>query len=208
MPVLVKCQQCGKEILSPIRKGETYKYCSRTCYSEAWKGDHPELYKLPNRNCDECGREYHPKDKEHGKRFCSKTCLLAWRARQRKVNCIVCGKEFQRDNKGERFCSHECFWSWNVGDNNARFEGWLTQDKRGYIRFTVGHPEYGGQYIHSILWHEANPDGACEDCGGEVEHVHHRNDNKRDNGLSNLAGLCNSCHMKRHQPKGIKIGSK
>jgi len=72
MPVLVKCQWCGKEILSAIRKGKTQKYCSKQCYWKAWEGDHPELYKLPNRICEECGKEFHPKDKDHGKRFCSR----------------------------------------------------------------------------------------------------------------------------------------
>lgn len=207
MPVLVKCQWCGAEILSDIRKGKTKKYCSKQCYWKAWEGDHPELYKLPNRICEECGKEFHPKDKDHGKRFCSRECQRKNGRLKRTVNCIVCGKPFLRDNANERFCSQECFHEYNHGENNGKFNNWVTQDERGYIRYTDGHSEYGGKYLHQVIWYEANPDGVCEDCGGKVEHVHHDDNNKQNNELGNLVGLCSSCHLKRHHPKGIKIGA-
>lgn len=208
MPVQVKCQWCGKESISAIRKGKTAKYCSRQCYWKAWEGDHPELYKLPNRICEECGKEFHPRDKNHGKRFCSRECLLAWRARQRKVKCIVCGKEFLRDNANEKFCSQECWHTYNVGSQQATFNNWLTTDKRGYTRFTVGHPKHTGEYLHNVIWREVYPDGVCQICGKPIEAVHHIDDNKSNNDIKNLIGLCNSCHHKIHQPKGIKIGTK
>lgn len=208
MPVIVKCGCCGKEFQSAIRKGRTAKYCSKPCYWKAWKGDHPELYKLPNRTCEECGKEFHPRDKEHGVRFCSRECQRKNGTLKRTVKCIVCGKEFQRDNASERFCSQDCFHLWNVGQNQKQFTDWLTHDERGYIRFTIGHPQYSGQYLHQVIWNEANPNAVCADCGGAVENVHHKDLDTSNNELSNLVGLCESCHHKRHYPKGKKIGSK
>lgn len=45
----------------------------------------------------------------------------------------------------------------------------------------------------------------CEICGADYSqdrgnlHVHHRNENKRDNRLSNLSVLCRHCHQKMHE---------
>jgi endogenous inhibitor of DNA gyrase (YacG/DUF329 family) len=137
MPVLVKCKWCGKEILSDIRKGRTQKYCSKECYAKGWTGDHPELYKLTNKRCEECGIEYHPRDKDHGKRFCSRVCQRRNGRLKRTVTCSVCGKPFLRDNSSEKFCSHECFWQQDKGDKQSSFNGWITSDGRGYLRFTI-----------------------------------------------------------------------
>ena len=206
MPVLVKCQRCDKEFSSSIRKGKTSKYCSRQCYWKAWEGDHPELYKLSNRICEECGTEFHPRDKDHGKRFCSRECQRKNGKLKRTVNCLVCDKPFLRDNADEKFCSHECSWSYNKGDKQKTFNGWKTQDERGYVRFTIGHPKHSGEYIHQVIWNEIHPDGLCEICGNKAAAVHHKDKNKSNNDPCNLMGLCRNCHAKVHHPKGTKIG--
>ncbi len=199
MPVDVKCQYCGKGFSSDIRKGKTAKYCSKPCYWKAWEGAHPELYKVPNRICEECGQEFHPKDKDHGKRFCSRICLLIWRAKQRTVKCVVCGKDFQRDNAGEKYCSHECFWKQNTGASQSSFNEWLTTDERGYTRFTVGHPNHPGEYLHNVIWREIHSDGVCERCGKEVQAVHHIDKDTLNNNPTNLMGLCHTCHSRIHR---------
>lgn len=208
MPVILKCKWCGREFKAIARTQRQQRYCSKPCYWKAWEGDHPELYKLPNRICEECGKEFHPKDKDHGKRFCSRECQRKNGRLKRTVKCIVCGKEFQRDNANEQFCSQECFHGYNHGENNGRFNGWLTQDGREYQRYTNGHPKYGGKYLHQVIWNDANPNGVCADCGALVGHVHHDDKDRSNNRLSNLVGLCNSCHMKRHNPKGTQVGKK
>lgn len=202
MTVSVKCQRCGKEFETIARTQGRQKYCSRQCYWKAWEGNHPELYKLPNRICEECGKEFHPRDKDHGKRFCSRGCQRKNGTLKRTVKCIVCGAEFSRDNAREKFCSQKCFHDYNHGENNGHFKNWLTHEAvDGYQRFTAGHPEYSRKLLHSVLWHKANPNGECEMCGGEVEIVHHRDEDKTNYKLQNLAGLCIKCHMKIHHPK-------
>lgn len=45
---------------------------------------------------------------------------------------------------------------------------------------------------------------ACEKCNGTHRlHVHHRDENPMNNSEENLQVLCNSCHTKHHNPKGI-----
>jgi len=53
----------------------------------------------------------------------------------------------------------------------------------------------------------------CVECGiNEIEHlrkfkrgleVHHKDKNKRNNGLRNLETLCMSCHSKKHPEKNV-----
>jgi len=48
--------------------------------------------------------------------------------------------------------------------------------------------------------------GRCEACGGDGSDsrldVHHRNGDKQDQSLSNLAVLCHRCHMQAHAEQG------
>jgi len=39
----------------------------------------------------------------------------------------------------------------------------------------------------------------CEECGATKDlHVHHKDKNVANNSLTNLVGLCSSCHLKLH----------
>jgi hypothetical protein len=48
--------------------------------------------------------------------------------------------------------------------------------------------------------------GRCESCDGDGSEsrldVHHRNGDKRDQRLANLAVLCHRCHMRLHSEQG------
>lgn len=207
MPTLVKCAWCGKEFLSPIRKGKTAKYCSQPCYWNAWKGDHPELYRLENRICEECGKEYHPRGKDHPKRFCSRECLFAWRARQRKVSCIVCGKEFKRDNDGERFCSQECFHKWNRGENSSMFgvrgeEHPAWQGGIGNLPYPYGFNDELKERIRERDNHQCQLCGVSQaECVRELD-IHHIDYDKDNLADENLITLCNPCNIKANFNRG------
>lgn len=205
MPITVACAHCGRDFTTINRKSKPrQKYCSKKCYAEAWKGPHPELYKLPDITCPQCGKTFHPRGKD--KKFCSRGCATSWnwnpeqrgQGPTRTVQCASCGKPFQRKSKGNKYCSHECYAKANRGDANWKFNGYTTQDDRGYIYFTANHPNYPGRTYHNVLWHQHNPGVPCADCGNEVEHVHHIDGDTTNNDLENLVGLCNSCHMRRH----------
>ena len=59
------------------------------------------------------------------------------------------------------------------------------------------------------LWHKVvgRDNFFCNDCKKDVSkkrmmHIHHIDRNPKNNTLNNLATLCASCHMKRHQRAG------
>ena len=203
---IATCQQCGTSF--PKKSYSKNKYCSFPCYNKARKGKKPPQYTLEDRTCPQCGTVFHPKDAT--KRFCSRPCATSYRMNPegrgqkdtRTVSCAKCGKPFKRRSKANRYCSPEC--SLRYGSDNNRFNNFTTRRSDGYLRFTARHPRYPRQYVHSVLWRVANPDGRCADCGGEVNEVHHIDEDKRNNALSNLVGLCFACHGRRHATKPPK----
>ncbi len=71
----IKCSQCGKGFESKCyEKGN--RFCSRRCSNE-WKID-----RLPAKNCELCGKEFHPRGTEV--RFCNKSCSGTYNSRNRK----------------------------------------------------------------------------------------------------------------------------
>ena len=164
------------------------------------------------RVCLQCGKLFFTKPAKvrYGEgNFCSRQCAGLWHKSPtergmgytKRVSCVVCGKPFLRKQIGDRFCSRECYYIYNRGENNGNFKGWLSKDSQGYVHYTPAHPEYGNQYLHQVIWHEANPNGICAGCGAKVEHIHHIDGNPSNNELNNLMGLCSSCHWKKHHLK-------
>ena len=130
--------------------------------------------------------------------FCSRMCYFQWRAEHRTVQCVTCGKPFQRGERSNRYCSHDCYAKAHRGPQHSRFTGYVTKAGE-YLRYGPGHPSHPGWYVHEVVWWTANPVCVCADCGGTVEHVHHADHNPLNNSLSNLIGLCARCHVCRHR---------
>ncbi len=204
MAIEKSCAHCGNLFVTVARKTKEQLYCSRQCYWTAAKGPRPDLVTLSPVECRQCLRLFQPRNRY--KIFCSRSCAASFNqnpaergtGKTRIVECLKCGTRFSRRSISNRYCTHECYTSANCGENNATFNGYVFVDYRGYHRYSPSHPVYSNRYVHSVLWHEANPDGVCEDCGGEVQAVHHKDRDKGNNELENLAGLCHSCHRNRH----------
>lgn len=203
MPVTINCGYCGKEFKSAIRKGITAKYCSKKCYSEGWKGKHPELYKLNDIKCPQCGKTFHPIGAT--KKFCSRSCAASWNhnieqrgeGNTRKIKCKICGNEFNRHYKGQKYCSQECYHIDRIGDKNNRFNNYINASDR-YLRYSANHPQYPGEYVHDVIYKNTYNNDNCELCGKSLEIVHHKDEDKLNNDPLNLQGLCKSCHAKLH----------
>lgn len=148
--------------------------------------------------CEWCaGRFVRTRSSGRSYRFCANECYRAWRKDQRTVPCERCGGVFERGEVAQKYCSHECYTANNTGENHVHFNGYTTVDHR-YVYYSRSHPVHAGKTVHNVLWWEVNPNGRCEKCGGAVDHVHHRDEDTFNNDLSNLAGLCASCHVRHH----------
>lgn len=98
------CYNCGK--IFKIKPCHDYrKYCSQECSKEAlmvWK------------TCPQCGKQF----RRSRRTYCSKKCdnesrlgQIPWNKNPYKVNCIICGKEFnvpmgRKDST--KYCSYAC----------------------------------------------------------------------------------------------------
>ena len=204
MPKNTVCQQCGKTFASPMRGGKVRWFCSAACYAASMRGPRPDLIRLEPKTCPQCGKSFQPRS--GNKIFCSRQCASSWnqnpaargQGQTRVVKCTTCGTPFERSSVSHKYCSHKCYTDANTGAANHRFSDFITQDERGYLRYTSAHPEHAGKYVHAVVWDTAHPSGVCEKCGGQKEVVHHIDSDKSNNELANLMGLCHSCHAREH----------
>ena len=186
---MAKCEVCESSFEKTTSLAR--RFCSKACYLK----DHSAQTKtLKCRGCD--AEVKNTPGRDHT--FCSRRCLLAWRAKNRVILCECCAKPFKRQQASRSFCSMACRNAGNVGAANPNWRGYLTNNG-DYERYTATHPQHANRYVHWVVWHEANPDGLCEDCGREAHHVHHVDHNQRNNSPENLRGLCGSCHRKTHR---------
>lgn len=115
MTVPIVCGWCGETFnVFPSRVGKR-KHCSKVCFDAAQAGSRPDLNKLADRNCLQCGDLFHPSD--NTKRFCSRSCAGSYRfnpnqrgeKNTRTIACERCGTPFKRGSRSNRFCSWECY---------------------------------------------------------------------------------------------------
>lgn len=127
--------------------------------------------------------------------------------------CEYCGKTFERkpwefrrsEGHQYRFCSIEC-----RGAYKAEYESGSNSPQ------WVGGPcTYRGRsWLAARKQVVARQNGKCADCGKSVGNslpVHHIKpfrdfqSPEEANAQENLVGLCQSCHMKRENPKGLAL---
>jgi len=94
-----------------------------------------------NKKCDYCGKEFCREAKflRYKHSFCSHECFCLFSIKKQKLNCPVCGREFERIPKeikksksGNCFCSRSCAATWNnqhktKGTRISKLELWLQQ---------------------------------------------------------------------------------
>jgi len=154
---------------------------------------------------------------------CSYKCKAAWMRTQGKntitLHCLGCGKEFKEyasHVSRRKYCSRKCHGIYRVrglfGEDNPAWKGGETIHSDGYKYVNVGdHPfKTANNYVfeHRLVmeeWlRENKPDSIyLIYVDGKlyldpVIIVHHKNENKLDNDISNLECMTQSEHMKLH----------
>lgn len=145
--------------------------------------------------CKLCGATFTAKPSHiamgYGK-FCSRQCSALGQKKGRDVCCHICGKKTYRSPKylegsksGKYFCTKSCQTLWRnqlyVGEKHANWK-------------------HGRAAYRSVLG-RAKRERVCELCkttDNRVLSVHHKDRNRTNNKLYNLAWLCHNCHFLVH----------
>lgn len=110
------------------------------------------------------------------------------RAPEPKKHCLHCGQQLRRKRIGDRLEDLGVFKRRRYCDRTCMAAG-------------MNKPEVTkGAHLWRARKHRKD---ACEKCGAtERLHVHHRDENWRNNDPLNLMTLCPSCHLKLHWAQG------
>lgn len=137
------------------------------------------------------------------KKFCSIKCAARFvQAKKEKVSCDLCGELFctrpsrkNRTKHGFHFCSRKC-------KEKAQSLTTSQQDTERFSPLRPGHYGSGKSGYRKKAFESLDP--RCEDCGLDfipVLTVHHRDGDRKNNKLTNLAVLCWNHHVLRHLKK-------
>ena len=146
-----------------------------------------ELYKrTPNAHCKICGKEIYRRPIEIKRSskgvFCSSACYGI--SCRKELPCIVCGRKIL------------------AGMNKATCSRTCSNTHRAGIKYGRGHPKDIVVSQRSLKMRLVDLRGrGCERCKYkkvEILQVHHKDRNRSNNSLDNLALICPNCHFEEH----------
>ena len=125
-------------------------------------------------------------------KFCSRLCSALCQKTGKEVACDMCGtvvyrtpKYLEGSKSGKYFCSKSCQTLWR---------------NQIYVGEKHGNWKHGRAAYRSVLG-RANRERVCEICKNDdsrVLSVHHKDRDRTNNTLVNLAWLCPNCHFLVH----------
>lgn len=144
--------------------------------------------------------------------------------RQPNVACVVCSKRVYRRpsgiarNKGKAYCSQQCYGLASrkehpcpvckkpvlAGERKNTCSRACANKTREGSKYKTNRPtkDKAAQY-RTLKKHVVQTRGSkCELCGYDkydILHVHHIDENRANNELSNLKLLCPNCHAEEHE---------
>lgn len=180
------CLICKADFKAQYRRGRPQMYCSTGCCREAMRLQRTALKNIPKK-CDQCSKDFFVNKWKTQQRFCSKQCTGAFNSKYGgsvHTNCSVCGNAVRRNPGKMRFeqvfCGYECM------GKARRLEA----------------PKSGKQAAVRKWFSRLNRMSSCEECGyDEVPGIlvlHHKDRDRTNNVLTNLAILCPNCHALEH----------
>lgn len=132
----------------------------------------------------------------------TKGLLDTWGRKNRKLQdreCPECRKTFRPIRTAARYCSRPCMWA-NNGGQNKKPECWWV-NSRGYIEGRIWIDEHTQIRVKKHRWLME------KHLGRKLlsnEDVHHKDENKRNNRLTNLEVISHAEHTKHHNRKNPK----
>lgn len=169
------CAHCGKGVLIPPNRFETFRYCSRSCAALEQRSHIVA-------SCAVCGGQFqHISSRANRAKYCSRSCYYKAMRLKGSVECACrhCGSQFKASPSEKRkYCSRACI-------NKATKSIWSPS-------FCTARKSMSRRRL--II--------ECERCGYDREKrilgVHHKDRDRRNNELSNLEVLCPNCHSLEH----------
>lgn len=159
---------------------------------------------MPKLDCAVCSNEFYAKPshiKQGWGKYCSKKCQYESAKTGNVVKCFTCGnsvyrsvKEQLRSQSGNYFCSKSCQTSWR---NSQLYIG------SNHSNWTTGESSYRQRLLRS------QTPKFCQKCqtnDSRVLAVHHKDKNRSNNELGNLAWLCHNCHYLVHHYSDEAVG--
>ncbi len=158
--------------------------------------------------CHRCGLKFQRRNSYASKRpiqFCGASCAILhrWdksgRVERVKTQCQVCGKEIvQSKTKHQHYCSRGC----SSRAHSARMTGSENSNYRGQAAVSLYRETKEVQCIRAMVM--ARDGNSCVVCGESEKriHIHHLNEQKKDDRLENMVCLCIACHNSVHKTGG------
>lgn len=137
---------------------------------------------MVNLVCTQCGAAYQRKQSDAAvSRYCSNSCRCKGSSAKKKwidKECLCCGIPYRVEPcfaVQSKFCSRACYYQANKGENHNSWKG-------------------------GTGWYKKQKGERCERCGADQRRlqVHHKDQDRSNNDLSNLETLCVPCHRKHH----------
>jgi 5-methylcytosine-specific restriction endonuclease McrA len=155
-------------------------------YTIWYTGVMDEYIRNPNTKCTVCEKPVYRRPvqlkQSGGRAFCGQSCYGI--ASRKEIPCVMCSAPILA-SAHKRTCSRSCSNKYRVG-----------------IKYKIGRPRDKAQEIRAIkirLLEQRG--GTCERCGYakiEILHVHHKDQNRKNNDFANLELICPNCHYEEH----------
>jgi hypothetical protein len=153
---------------------------------------------MPQVKCKICNTEFYVKPSHQLRgwgKYCSRKCFAKGQLKGKFILCDICSKRAWKTPKdlrisksGKFFCSKSCQTLWRnkiyVGPKHANWRG--------------------GEYTYPRIMAEHKISPICQKCGIKDKRVlviHHKDQNRKNNVITNLVWLCRNCHYLIHNGK-------
>jgi len=150
---------------------------------------------MENIKCDLCKNEFRRKRSQillAKKHYCSTKCHNLDKRKGKIIVCFVCKRKVYKKNKDidnsknkKYFCSVKCSNQWLGSKNQGK-----------------NHPNWiNGKSVYKNILKRTDISRFCRMCGEKdtrILVVHHIDQNRENNALTNLAWLCHNCHFLVH----------